>query len=767
MVTLLTSLQLLFATATQAANGDWTIYSAYNHVSKTVGLGTNIYALADNRLFSYNTDDTAIETYDKAGLLNDNNIFDIVRCDKTNLIAIIYQNGNVDLLNADEDVYNMPELKSKTMQDKTLNDVYVNGENIYISTNSGIVVLDTRRRVFANYYDFNQSVNSLIIDDNNIIAATPSGIYCGPLDTNLLDAKNWTLKSTYNFKKIYAFNGKYYTLNTNNQLRLVTNKQNFNFNTSISDAITGCSSTDDYTIFYAEEKMVIIDKEGNSTTTDNPLGVRQAYVSNGKRYWLACDAKGLIGASFDGKSFTTTTSPVLLNSPLYNYFYHMRMIGHRLLSVGGCFEFSGLTRKAFATQFENGRWTNFDEQSVFDNIGGAYYFRNFNDIVQDPDDPTHHFVCGMSGIVEYKDYKFLKHYDHTNSPLKSIIPTSSHSSYYVWTSGLEYDNQHNLWMLCSQVDTTVRILKPNGEWLAYYCKEIANHSVMGKMMFDSRGWAWIGSRVSGPNNNAGLYVLNTNGTLNQRSDDKARFIYKFLNQDGTSYSINSYHCAVEDLNGAVWIGTNFGPFVTYEPSTIFSSDFRFTQCKVPRNDGTNYADYLLNEIEVRCIAVDGGNRKWMGTLGNGAYLVNEDGSEILEHFTTDNSPLITNDIYSIVIDGATGEVFFATSGGLVSYKGDAIDPVTSFDRSLVKVYPNPIDPHYEGNIIITGLMRQTNVKIADAAGRLVNEGTSVGGEYTWNGITRDGRKASSGVYYVLAADAEGKKGVAAKFLIVR
>ena len=216
----------------------------------------------------------------------------------------------------------------------------------------------------------------------------------------------------------------------------------------------------------------------------------------------------------------------------------------------------------------------------------------------------------------------------------------------------------------------------------------------------------------------------------------------------------------------MWVGCDRGVFVTYSPQQVFDSDFYFTQIKVARNDGSNLADYLLSEIPIKCITVDGGNRKWIGTSGSGVFLVSADGQETIHHFTTDNSPLISDDINDIAINGETGEVFIATSAGLLSYRSDAFDPEPSFDKNRVKVYPNPVRPDYDGNITVTGLMYNSDVKIVNAAGRLINQGTSVGGAYTWNGRLAGGRRCANGIYYVLATDEEGNKGIVTKFLIV-
>ena len=751
-----------------AAYGDWTIYAAYHHATKVAVLNKMVYVLSDNGLFGYDPEDTHIETYDKTNLLSDCNIFDMAYCEATKQIVLLYKNGNVDLLDAKGNVYNMPELKGKALADKTLNDLYVKDEFVYISMNLGIAVLDTKRKVFSSYYDFGQKVNSVIVDNGYIIAVTKGGIYRGLMKENLLDSKNWEKASSNMFSKIILFNNHYYCLSSEGDQPIkITDNDKFYSQVLTDDVISDYCIAGDNLFLFGTPHTLIFDKDNNYKTIDNNLQTIHADYINGK-YWMACNSNGLIQASFDDNAFKETMSSVIPNSPAYNYFYNMIMVNGRLLSVGGYYEFSNtFKRPGFVTQYENGVWTNFDEQSALEGVGGDYYFREFNSIAQDPKDPTHHFVSARSGIIEYKDYKFLKHLDHTNSPLRSILPNSSHASYYVWTGGLTYDNQNNLWMLCCLQDTTIRVMKADGKWQGFYYSEFTNCHNVNSITFDQRGWMWICNRQSSSDTNAGLFVVNMNGTLNQRSDDQSRLIVDFNNQDGTAYHAYEMNCAVEDLNGAIWIGTDVGPFVSFEPSKVFDNDFYFTQCKVPRNDGTNFADYLLSEISVRCIVVDGGNRKWMATVGNGVYLVNEDGSEILEHFTIDNSPLISNDVYSIAIDGSSGEVFFATDNGLVSYMGNAVDPEESFDKDLVKAYPNPVKPDYTGNIIISGLMGNSVVKIVNAAGRLVKEGKSVGGAFSWDRLTNEGKQAAAGVYYVLATDSDGDKGVATKFLIVR
>ena len=198
------------------------------------------------------------------------------------------------------------------------------------------------------------------------------------------------------------------------------------------------------------------------------------------------------------------------------------------------------------------------------------------------------------------------------------------------------------------------------------------------------------------------------------------FIDYFVNEDGTEVSVGAVRCAAEDKDGNIWIGTSAGPLLL-DPNQITASAPTFTQVKVPRNDGTNYADYLLSGIDVSCIAVDGANRKWFGTKKNGIYLISEDNLSEIHHFTTLNSPLLSNGIESIAINEKTGEVFIGTDKGLCSYMSDSSTPNESMTSDNVWAYPNPVKPDYTGLITIVGLSQNADVKILTSNGRIVNE----------------------------------------------
>ncbi len=251
----------------------------------------------------------------------------------------------------------------------------------------------------------------------------------------------------------------------------------------------------------------------------------------------------------------------------------------------------------------------------------------------------------------------------------------------------------------------------------------------------------------------------------QPSTDGLKVYSRFVNQDGTSLIAEKVSCVQEDLEGNIWLGTAAGPLML-TAADIANGNETFTQVKVPRNDGTNYADYLLDGISISAMAIDGGGRKWFGTDESGVFLISADNMTQLQHFTTDNSDLLSNTIESITIDGTTGEVFFGTDKGLCSYMSDATQTSDKMDKDNVYAYPNPVRPDYTGLITVNGLTLNADVKIVTVNGTLVAEGRSNGGMFTWDGCDKSGRRVASGVYMVQTATADGKKGTVCKIAIV-
>ena len=442
----------------------------------------------------------------------------------------------------------------------------------------------------------------------------------------------------------------------------------------------------------------------------------------------------------------------------------MNFTGERLLITGGGHIANRLDRPGTIMTFENNTWNSFQEEGISEQTKQRY--DDINCIVQDPQDNTHHFAASAGeGIYEFKDGKFINWYSMHNSPLESALPNSDSKHNYVRVNGLIYDKDNNLWMVsCGVAKNPVQVLRKDGSWVSLHYPEAMERSNFGRTIFDKRGWLWAtSSRIE----SGGLFCLNYNVTIADTSDDQHRFITRFTNQDGTLLEQLAVYCIAEDKEGAIWIGTNKGPLILNNPSRYFNDNFYCTQIKVPRNDDSGLADFLLVNEAINAIAIDGANRKWIGTASNGIYLISADGMETIHHFTEENSPLLSNSIVSIAIHPRTGKVFIGTSKGLVSYQSDATEAENSFKESNVRAYPNPVRPDYSGVITITGMVYDSDVKIVDTAGHLIYQGTSLGGQFTWDGRNKQGRRVATGIYMVLAADSEGKEGIVTKIAFIR
>ncbi len=777
---LLISFALTTVCAAWADKIDWKVYASFHNPTKCLELGGRIYVLANGDLYSYGTEDQSIETYDKAHTLSDFGIRDIQLSSATNELLLLYENGNIDMLSTNGETYNISELKSKTLDDKTLNDVITQESTVYVSTNSGIVEFDLRQRIFKNLYYFGFPVKSICISDGYIVAATTGGVFRGSQSKNLLDPGNWEKIANHTtFKSILKIGKQYYFLANN--IYKIESLNPYKQTLLSQDIVTSWFQNGDR-IYYTTNQNVFksFNEAGTITTHTIPYPI-QSIAQKGNTYWAACGVNGFVGMSLSGDEFTVKVGDVTPNSPVSNHCYRMTMHGNRLLVAGGNNYYPEVLYEGQAEKYENGKWTSFDTKEPLANVP-AKTFANVVDVVQDPSDSEHHFLATFrSGLYEYKDYKLVKHHTYykddkyktadsyyVSCPLQTMSPNSSHYYYYVRTTAAHYDKDGNLWMCNQQCDTIVRIMKPNGTWVGYYYDDIKQHPTFDHIVFDKRGWAWINSRRSTTGAaDAGVLVINTNGTINTQNDDKSKYYHIINNQDGKSYEVTEFYAIAEDLDGTMWFGTEHGLFTSFDPENIFNAKYQFTQIKINREDGTGLADYLLNGVKVTCVAVDGANRKWIGTGGDGLYLISADGQQTLQRFTKSNSPLISDNINDIEINGETGEVFFSTDQGLCSFISDAVDPQSELDKNNLKVYPNPLRPEDRRLIRVTGLAFNTNVKIANAAGKLVYEGTSNGGEFTWNCRTTAGKQVASGVYYILATDENGKKGASAKVLIVK
>ena len=461
----------------------------------------------------------------------------------------------------------------------------------------------------------------------------------------------------------------------------------------------------------------------------------------------------------DYDKYIELVSKLQPGGPHYNNFGYLKFFNNRLYTANGDFNHGTPIQILKDNEWEVYQYENISQQTGV-SFQGSFCF----DI--DPTNENHIFAGSRNGLYEYRDGKFVKYYANHNSPIESFNGTDKE---YQIVTGVKFDQEGNVWILNSSAPTTALVKFNNGTFTKLNHSELMklntsssfpnrSNAELSQMIIDSQGLMWF------VNNN---WTIPAYYQYYTETDDIKAY-ETFMNQDGLKLEVGGgVKCIVEDLNKNLWVCTNIGPFIL-ERSDINNDNPALIQVKVPRNDGTDYADYLLSGLDITSMAIDGAGRKWFGTNGQGVYLISADNMTQLQHFTTENSKLLSNIVLSIAINPKSGEVFFGTDQGLCSYTSDAVEPAESMDKDHVYAYPNPVDfKNYSGVITVTGLTFNADIKITNAAGFLIAEGRSNGGLFTWDGKDKKGNRVSSGIYNVITATQDGKKGTVCKIAIIK
>ncbi|MDR2389432.1 MAG: hypothetical protein LBD89_06585 [Tannerellaceae bacterium] len=739
----------LLQTLSPQSIGKWHSYLAYNNTTSVAEGNTFVYALADGSLYSYGKEDNSLRYYSKENGLSDNRISSICFHNEENTLIIAYTNGNIDLMKENNSVYNLPFiLNSSHIQDKTIYSIHHYKETTYLATAFGVVALDVKKKEIKETYHSDQPVSSIAVHEDMIYTLTPKGVRKASLTDNLIDPGNWqdypiatseeakdTVLQLCTFQNVLCFlvknKGIYYR--SDHAMQQLLNHPSIRNIKVENQKLIAFSSGELYIYSSFTEK----DKGSIAGILD------VSSLKDQTAFWLATGEKGLSGIRKKAANqYEIRTENIPYNSPKRNLNAFMRMYNHKLYIAGG-----GRWSERF---YNRGTVMIYDTDSLkWNNLKDISGFTDATCIAVDPKDEKHYFVSTWGeGVYEFKDGNLVKLYNHTNSALSSIFPNTPTQNNYVRVEGLCFDKDNNLWMTNSEVKNVIVVLQADGTWTELPFSAISYPSLADKIHIAANGYKWV-NLVRGEK--SGLFVFDDKGTLDNPSDDVSHY-YNALNDSNGNIEANEFFCITEDTNQNIWIGTNRGVFIAYTP--LRATEGILNGSRIIRTDAYKNPYYFLADERINAIAIDGGNRKWLGTGNSGVYLVSEDGSESILHFTTDNSPLLSNTIESITVDNHTGEVFIGTDQGLISYMGDAVKG--SEDYSNVYAYPNPVRPDFDERVVITGLTDRSNVKITDTKGNLLYQGRSTGGQITWDCRNRNGRRVATGVYLVFSSRVDGQ-----------
>lgn len=413
---------------------------------------------------------------------------------------------------------------------------------------------------------------------------------------------------------------------------------------------------------------------------------------------------------------------------------------------------------------DNEEWTNIYYYEINPLTDETTWFQGPSSVAIDPNDNQHFFVgTFMLGIFEFRENKFYKNYNGLNyEGIDPIIKDAKTTR----IGGMNVDYKGNLWFMNVGVEKPLRCLLPSGKILSFPVTGYTAISNGFDKMIQAKNDPYLLKWIIGirPWQAAQAAIYYDGNTPEDTSDDENVSFKSLTDQDGNNITPTYFNDIAEDKNGAIWLLTSSGPFVIDSQIECYKNPGKVRRIKIPRNDGSNLADYLLANVDCSCIMVDAANRKWIGTKESGLYLLSEDGLKQIDHFETSNSPLPSNNILALAYDEESGTVFISCEGGIVTYETDAVKGAENNDNVIC--YPNPVRPEYSGDLHITGLMDQTEIKICDINNQIVYSTICQGGSLSW-GLTRDnGKRLNSGVYIIYGTDKSGKSKMLTKFLVI-
>jgi len=752
--------------------GNWRTHYCYNQLLQVENTPNETFAVANGKLVSIlsNGQTTAHSTL--TGL----NGFDITQMEwstTSTCLILAYSDGNIDILDNKGSVFNLPDFKMKSMTaDKTVYNMRVYGSTVLLSTGVGLLLIDVDKHeiselykplLTATPYTIQEKVYDAAVVDDSLFLATPGGLFAGSSLTNLHDPSLWKSVSFPAMEEpvsVVEFQGSLVVL-TGSGTVYVRIANSWSLLQSDPNAM-GLKITGGYLCVCATTSGTYYNSAWTPFSIATPTYDVSINEAN-RLCYVAAGKEGLLKYDPTTQPFLKLAAVELPNGPSsVSAWYGIIHKGIYYATSGGRYG-DRYFINGDVMRFDGNVWSELVNPDTTALASGVPFMDVLN-IAIDPFDESHFFLTSWGeGLYEFKNNRFYALHNQTNSPLVTLLPGR-----FCRVDGAVFDSEGNLWVLNSTYgvgevisDTTIWVKPRQGDWIPMHYATMPSAPTWGSILFTSNQQIWCNS-VRGYA--YGLFVIDRKDTPWDTSDDETRWFYNLTDYDETITPF-VYNCLTEDRSGTIWIGTNEGPFLATSPGNVFDPSYRFTRVKIPRNDGTNGADYLLKGIRITAIAVDGANRKWIGTSENGLYLISSDGLTTIHQFNKDNSPLPSNTIQAVTIHPESGEVFIGTNAGMVSYRADAT--VGKEHYSSARVFPNPVRPGYSGKITVTGLMEGSQVKITDLNGNLLVSGTSLGGQFVWNGLNRQGTHVASGVYLVFCASMDGSEQQVCKFMVLK
>ena len=754
----------------QVGTGQWRLHIPNRNCIDVVESNNIIFAAYENGILEYDIAASETSVWDNVNSLSDIKIACLSKCTYDNSIFVGYVNGNIDKIK-DNNVTNIPAIKlAQLTGSKKINKIVEYNQFMYVATDFGIVKINPLKNEVKDTY-YPTANNSPILDicfKNDSIFALTSLKLLKASATNiaLADYNQWALETTLpiltqnSYNEIESINNEIYVLFQhddvgkdsvfklkNSIIELVTNSP-YSLEINSISSINGKMNVNFNGGFYIYNSDYTVYKDCYQYTFNSEVNINNA-IESSNYMWLADTKNGLVKFSDNWNN-----EKIYLEGPPKDQFYSMDSYSGNLVVAGGGLsdkteQFSGSGIYTFIDEKwglkDRGNMTFWNQKYIWDFVGVAINPTNKNEIA----------------VATYSEYPLSiiadgNQVSDTFNIYNSPIQKTSLGNGSSYLSDIKYDSKGNLWMFNGYSTKPLIVYTKDKTWKSFSLGSSAINKFTNKIAIDENNNKWM--TIDG----VGIIAYNDNATITDQSDDKL----KIINDGAATGALPSttVNAIAFDLSNNLWIGTDNGFAILYNTSSIFDAATGQYNTQRIKLEYEGNVEYLLGNTEITDIEIDGANRKWLATANTGIFLLSSDGLEILQHFTEDNSPLISDNILDIEMNQKNGELFIITDKGLVSYRSDASEGAD--DYSQVTVFPNPARPDFNGVITIQGIKADSDIKITDASGNLVYKTTSNGGTATWNGKTVEGERVKSGVYLIWTAVNEGKGRKVGKVVVI-
>jgi len=729
-----------------AQDSRWIDMFSYLNIFNIQATSEQIYAQSENTLLTYNASTGEMETISSINGLSGDQIQNFYYDENLKKLFVFHEGGLIEIINEQKEVFKSPGLLNNTFlaaELKNINGLFEKDNLIYMAMDYGISIYNLEKNEFGDTYYLSLSgeyepVYDVAVYNNKIFAATPNGLKVGDLDSNLLDSNNWHILSSLIFQKLVLFKEQLIGSSFTDLYKI----------TSTSISLKYQFSNDIINLNSNQYLSITLSKIGY--LLDDNYIIKHTYERNEYQFVLFNDLVDLNEQTYIGTNrygvFKTPTNQnnyleIHPDCPLSNHVFTVDAVNKHVWIAGGDYNIDDNFNPFPVYQdgissYQVDHWVNIPYEDF--NVSDLSFIKinplNVEEV---------YFSSSKDGILRVRNNQIDKLFNNQNSPLASV-------SGYTFTYAIDFDSKGNLWITQRGRPELLK-LSPNDTWETVSLQSIltSDNDIhgFGALKVDKNDNIWIGTIYKG--------VVGYNTETHQISSLKTGI-------DPQSYTIIT---ALDiDQNNTMWAGNIYGLRTLTNPENMFvdPANMEFKPIKIVYEDAVQL---LLEGQNITSIKVDGANKKWISTLGSGVYYFNEDGTQTIYHFTTDNSPLPSNDIYDLAIDGSTGIVYFASLNGLIGFKGGATESSENLDD--VYAFPNPVNQKKHNYVTIRGLVEGTNIKIVDVAGNLVYETTAKGGSISWDLTAFGKHKVASGVYIAFITDDIGNQTQTTKIMVIK